>query len=638
MAKKILIIGAGYAGIEAAITLNKTKKREDVEITLIDKNDYHTLLTELHEAAGNRVSEDAVRIPLNRILRYTDVKVVCDSIEAFDLDHNKAISNKAEYNYDYLIMAMGSRPEFFGIPGLKEHGFELWSFEDAVRIREHVRRCFVLAASEKDEAERRKLLTFTVGGASFTGVEMIGELAHWVKKLAAEYYINRKEIRLAIIDMLPAVLNGLHEKNAAKAHKYMVKKLGVEVILNTRIQEITEDGISTSSGFIPSKTLIWAAGVRSACDIVDKKLEQSNFCGRLKVDEFCRTRYPNVYAVGDISALLDESSQPFPAMVENAIQTAHGAAINIMNSIKGKPQEKVKVKMHGTMVSIGNFFAVSEIMGRMLPVWLSVLMKFFVNIHYLWEITGFRGVARYLYHEVLERQQKKLLLEKHWSTRMQAWWLTPLRVFLGAIWLYEGIAKITQGWLESPKLAAFLGMAADASSSASAKAAYITRIDDVFKFNTGILNFFIGKESRLVDGNTISDVLFSKLDILHIGSFNLVPWFLQHIVLANDTIAMIFQVAVVILEICVGLMLIGGVLSFAVSVISFGLMIMFFTSTGIYEKSWWMIFASIAVMGGAGRAFGLDYYILPYLNNVWEYFWKNRKFRLFFKDCLKRSE
>jgi len=638
MSKKVVIVGAGYAGIETALSLNKMKKKDEIEITLIDKNNYHTLLTELHEVAGNRVSEEAVRIPLNRIFHYTDVNVVCDEITVFDFENNKIASENHEYPYDYLVLALGSSPNYFDIPGLREHAFPLWSFEDAVRIREHIKKCFILAAQEKNDAERKKLLTFAVGGAGFTGVEVIGELAHWTKDLAREYDIDRKEIRLIIVDMMPRVLSVLSEKNSKKSHHYMEKKLGIEILLNTSIKEATADGFYAGDQFINTKTLIWAAGVKGSETIENSSLETINHSNRIKVDEFCRTKYKNVYAVGDVAGNLDEKGHPYPAMVENALQTGHGVAKNIIHSIRSKEPEKVQVKLHGIMVSIGNFFAVSEIMGKILPVWLSIIMKFLVNSHYLWEITGFRGVARYLYHEVLERKQRKLFIEKHWSTRVQAWWLTPLRLFLGGMWLYEGIQKVSEGWFHSPKLASFLGMASDATSSATPSAAFVKRMDELFKFNTGILNFLIGKESRLVEGNTISSEIFAKMEVFHIGDFNPVPWFLKNVVLATDGTAMFFQVLVVILEIAVGLMLLGGAFTFIASVISLGLMAMFITSTGIYEKTWWMIFASIATMGGAGRAFGIDYYLIPYLNNVWEYFWKNRKIKLFFKGSLDRDE
>ncbi len=639
MAKKVLIIGGGYAGIEAALTLNKKKKNDNLDITLIDKNQYHTLLTELHEVAGNRIPEEGIRIDLKSIFKYTDVKLIMDEITTFDLKNNKVSSEKNVYEYDYLIMAMGSSPNDFGIPGLKENAFTLWSFDDAIKIREHIKKCFVLASQEKDKDERKRLLTFVVSGAGFTGVEMIGELAIWSKSLCKEHGIDRKEVRLIIVDMLPRILNTLDEKNSAKAHRYLEKKLNVEVMLNTRVTEITEKSLVYEGGEIPARTVIWAAGIKAADSADTIEVERANRAGRIKVDEYCRSlEYKNVYVIGDLSGLSDEQGRPYPAMVENAIQTGHGAAMNVVNHSRGKEQKKVEVKFHGTMVSVGNYFCVSEIMGKNLPVWLSIIMKFLVNIHYLWEITGFRGVSRYLYHELLERRQRKIFVEKHWSTRIQAWWLTPLRLFLGGMWLYEGIVKVTDGWLSSPKLASFLGMASDATSAATGSADYVTRIDEVFQIKTGLINFLLGTESRLVEGASISAQNFAKIDLFNFGDFNLVPWFLQNVVLANDGIAMFFQVLVVILEIAVGLMLLGGAFTFVGSFISLGLMTMFITSTGLYEKSWWMIFASIATMGGAGRAFGLDYYLIPYLNNVWESFWKNRKFRLFFRGSLDRFD
>ena len=637
MAKKVLIIGAGYAGIEAALTLNKKKRKDDIEITIIDKNPYHTLLTELHEVAGNRISEEGIRIPLRDIFKYTDVKVVMDEIISFDFENKRVSSERNTYEYDYLITAMGSSPNYFGIPGLKEHAFSLWSFDDAIRIREHIKKCFILASQEKDEAERKRLLTFVVAGAGFTGVEMIGELAIWVKSLCKQNVIDRKDVRLVIVDMLPRILSTLSEKNSEKAHKYLEKKLKVEIMLNTKITSATDHSLVYDGGEIEAKTIIWCAGIK-ACEGAECDLDRVNRQNRIKVDEFCRTENKNVYAVGDLGGLTDEKGIPYAAMVENALQTAHGAAENILNDIRGKELKKVTVKFHGTMVSVGNYFCVSEIMGKILPVWLSIVMKYMVNMHYLWEITGFKGVARYLYHEVLERRQRKIFLEQHWSTRVQAWWLTPLRLFLGGMWLYEGLAKIAEGWFTSPKLAAFLGMANDATSAATPTAAYVTKIDDVFRIKTGIINFFLQTETRIAGGEDIISQHLTKLEFFHFGDFNLVPWFLRNVVLANDGVAMFFQVMVVVLEILVGLMLLGGALTFIGSLISLGLIVMFMSSTGLYEKSWWMLFASIATMGGAGRAFGLDYYLLPYLNNVWESFWKNRRFRLFFKGSIDRFD
>lgn len=636
MAKKILILGAGYAGIEAALTLNKKGKKEDLEITLIDKNPYHTLLTELHEVAGNRVSEEAVRIPLREIFKYTAVNLVMDEIVAFDYASQTLRSKNKDYTYDYLILAIGGAPNFYSIPGIREFAYTLWSFDDAIRLREQIRNCFVLASQEKDETIRRRLLTFVLGGAGFTGVELIGEIAHWQKSLVKEYGVDSKEVRLVLIDVLPRVMANLSQKNSEKSEAYLSKKLKVELMMNTAIKEATENGVVTANGTIETATFMWAAGIRSSLDVDNMSLETVGGQRRLKVDEFARTQYQNVYAIGDVGALAGDDGKPYPAMVENAIQSAHGAAMNLLADIRKTAPTPVKVKMHGIMVCIGNYFAVSDIMGKMLPVWLSIVMKYLVNIHYLWEITGFKGVARYLQHEVMERKQRKILLEKHWSTRMQAWWATPLRMFFGVMWLVEGLIKVGDGWLSSPKLASFLGMSSDATSGATGAGIFVTRTDDLVNIKTGLVNFLLGQQTRLVEGNAVSEALFAKVEVFHFGDFNMVPWFLQNVVLASDGMAMFFQVLVVILEIGVGLMLLGGAFTFIASIISLGLMTMFLTSTGLYEKSWWMFFASFATMGGAGRAFGLDYYLIPYLANVWDSFWKNRKLRLFFKKSLDR--
>ena len=219
---------------------------------------------------------------------------------------------------------------------------------------------------------------------------------------------------------------------------------------------------------------------------------------------------------------------------------------------------------------------------------------------------------------------------------MRAWWTPPLRLFLGGMWLYEGIQKALEGWFTNPKLAEFLGMAGDSHSAATGSALYITKIEETFSIKTGIINFLLGVESKVVDGTAVSAVEFAKVELFHFGDFNLIPWFLRNVVLANDGVAMFFQILVVILEIGIGLMLLGGALSFVASAVSLGLLPMFVTSTGLYIDTWWMVFASIAVMGGAGRAFGLDYYLLPWLNNVWESWRKHRRLRLFFKGGLDR--
>ncbi len=637
MPQRIVILGGGYAGVEAALTLSKKKKKDELDITIIDRHDYHTLLTELHEVAGNRISDDGIIIPFDRIFKYTKVHYVTAEITGYDFAKKQISCANETYEYDYLILAMGSTPNYYGIAGLDKYAFTLWSYEDAVRIREHIKLCFIKAKYEKDPAKLKQLLTFVVAGAGFTGIEMIGELAIWTKKLCREYKISRDLVRLMVVDLLPRVLNVLNEKNSKKAHDYLEKKLKVEVLLGSTISGVSENGFMAGEQFIPSSTMIWACGVSAVKDVENIDIEKVQ-SRRLKVDEFCKTQHEGVYAVGDVSGFKGDQEKPYPAMVENAIQTAHGAALNILNEIRKEEKIKVEVKMHGVMVCIGNYFAVSEIMGKSLPSWLSVIMKFVVNIHYLWEITGFYGIAKYMYHEILERKQNKNILEENYSSRMQVWWTTPLRIFLGAIWMYEGILKLADNWLDTPKLQAFFGGATAfyektlnpggvvdyvASATSTTDPGTVAKAADVlFNWDWGWLRFLAVQ----------ADQIAFKVDFAPIN------WMTQNWILASDGSQIFFQWFVVLSEIIIGLCLIGGAFNFIASGVSIVLMVNFLMTTGLYMNQWWMLFAGFAVLGGAGRAFGLDHYLIPYLNNYWEKIWKTRKGNPIFKRALDRYD
>ena len=587
MAKKVVILGSGYAGIEAALTLYKKKKKaDDLEITVIDKNPYHTLLTELHEVAGNRIDDEGVLVPLRDIFKYTDIKLVRDEIIATDLE-KKAISSKSHnYPYDYLVLAVGSEPNLYGIPGMGEFAFTLWSLEDAVRIREHIKDCFVKASQQSDAAERKKLLTFAVGGGGFTGVEMIGELALWIKTLCPEYSIKISEVRLMLIEALPTILSNLKEKSIKKAMKYLTGKLKVEVLTNSAISRVDDSNFELKDGtVIPTKTLIWTAGVKASC-LTDVFEYGKNKACRLIVDKYAKTQYKNVYAVGDVSAFSTKEGT-LPALVEAALQTGEGAARNILAEIRGKEPEEIKPELHGVMVSVGSYFAVADIMGHQWSRLMSIVLKYLVNIHYLFGIGGFELIFRYIRHEFLHKKQIKTLPERHISVLTPNFWLVPIRLFLGYAWLKEGIAKVGEGWLAKAMLA---GLPADAGSGASAT-------------ETG------EKVFRIISENTPAWY----------------AWIANHIVLPN---ALLFQILIVLTEIGLGLAFVTGTFTFIASIVSIGLIINFMLSTGFYDYNWWFIPAALCLLGGGGRAFGVDYYLMPYLMRQWRYFVRNKRIKL----------
>jgi NADH:ubiquinone reductase (H+-translocating) len=590
MPKKVLIFGAGYAGVEAALTLQKKKRKsDDLEISIIDKNSYHTLLTELHEVAGNRISEDGVIVPLRDIFKYTDVKLIKDEVAKIDFENKKLISHNTEYAYDYLVIAAGSEPNYYGIPGMKEHAFSLWSYNDAVRIREHIKECFTKASQERKAENRKSLLTFVVGGGGFTGVEMVGELGQWVKKLCKEYSIPRSEVRLVLVEALNTILTNLKEKSIKKTVDYLTKTLKVEVMTNCPITKLDENTAELKNGtVIPTKTLIWTAGVRAACITDEIHIEKGRTC-RIQVDEFTETQYKNVYAIGDISAFVADG-HTLPALVEGAIQTGKAAGKNIIADIRGKAREKLVPKLHGVMVSVGSFFAVTNLMGYELPKPFAIMMKYLVNVHYLFGIGGFDLVLKYLKHEFFEKQQERFLIEKHYSVKTQAFWLVPIRLFLGYSWFMEGYAKIQEGWLSKAILA---GTPADGTTSASVS-------------ETG------EKVFSIVAGHTPSWY----------------AWIADNLIVPH---AQIFQILIVITEIGLGLAFVSGTFTFLAAIVALGLNINFLLSTGLYPETWWYIPAALCMLGGAGRAFGIDYYLIPYLMRQWRYFVRNSGIKLWLR-------
>ena len=338
MSKKtsIVILGGGYAGVHAAkILARKFKKRDEIEIHLIDKNPYHTLMTELHEVAGGRVPEDSVKVNLSQIFHRTKVNVVVDYITAVDTDNRMVTTQNGKYAYDYLMIGLGNEPAYFGVEGVQEYGFSLWSLQDALVIRSHIEYKFRQAELELDPLKRREMLTLGVAGAGFTGIEMAGELLEWKSTLADKYFIDEDEVSLYVIEAAGTILNMLDRKQADKAESYMLKH-GVKVLKDSPITEVTEDSVTLKDGkVIKMQTLIWTCGVQnnSSCLAYGLDTTRSN---RLTANKYMQSpKHKNVYVMGDCAYVEEAPGKGNPQIVEAAEQTAATAAKNIVSSIAG---------------------------------------------------------------------------------------------------------------------------------------------------------------------------------------------------------------------------------------------------------------------------------------------------------------
>ncbi len=647
MEKKIVIIGAGYGGVLTAKKLaRKLKKDTDVSITIIDKNPFHTMLTELHEVAANRVDEESIKISLEKIFTRRKVNVKLDTVESIDFD-NKLVSGKnASYAYDYLVLAAGSKPTFFGVEGADEFAFKLWSYEDAVILKDHIHHTFRKAVCETNLEEKKRLLSFHVVGAGFTGVEMVGELAEYVPILCEKYEIDRELVSILNVDILTRTIPILPEKLSDKVEKRL-KKMGVKLMLNTSVCSIGKDFIEMKSGDTVTRqstgTVIWAAGITSSditCEAA--KTLSSAQRDRIKLDEYLRSMdKKDVYVVGDNMFYIPQGQEePVPQMVENCEHSASTVAKNIVCELTSKGEmHEYKPSFHGVMVCVGGRYGVARVglpnFMFNLPSFLAMLSKHFINIVYFIQVLGWNKVFSYIKHEFFTIRHCRSFVGGHFSNRTPSFLLAPLRIWLGAIWLFEGAKKVSEGWLESPKLTGFfgganawynsvLGIVTDgvtaATEATDVTTAATEAVADAVAGTTGtaILNWnFLGLfQAIFVSGkdlvhSSLNDFAF-KLDV------PLMNWFVDTFILPYDAVQLFMQIFIVVVEILIGLALIGGLFTTPAAAFSLILQIMFVCTTGLYLGTFWMVFAGVAVLIGAGRTFGLDYYAMPFLKKKWK--------------------
>lgn len=440
--KNIVTIGAGYAGVHAAKRLAKRYKKDDsVSITLIDRDSYHTMMTELHEVAAARVEPDAIQFDLRRLFNRTKVNLVTDNVTHVDYDDQCITTEHGSFPFDYLILGMGAEPNDFNIPGVKENGFTLWSWEDAVKLREHIERTVQKAARTHDKKLRRAMLTFVVCGAGFTGVEMVGELFEWKTRLAKDYKIDADDITLYLVEAAPTILNMLNRKDADRAEAYLMKN-DVSILKNTPLVDVRPDSIILKSGeSLPTHTLIWTAGVQGNSDVDAYHMAEGR-AGRLKVNEYMEADgLEKVYVVGDLAYFEEAPEQPTPQIVQAAEQTADTAVTSIVSEISGDKKKAYKGKYDGFMVSIGSRYGVANVMGVSLHGWFSNFVKHMINLVYLFGLGSGYYMMAYIKHEFFDIKDKRNIFRDLPARFGNVLWSVPLRIFLACFWLFAAFGK-----------------------------------------------------------------------------------------------------------------------------------------------------------------------------------------------------
>ncbi|TXK84413.1 NAD(P)/FAD-dependent oxidoreductase [Paenibacillus sp. N3.4] len=392
MSKQILILGGGYGGILTALTARKYLTAAEANITIINRFPTHQIITELHRLAGGTIKEQAVALPLNKLLSGKDVNVVVDTIkEIKPNDKQVVMESGAVHSYDALVVALGSETNYFGIPGLEEHSFVLKSAADANKIREHVEArldAYKLSGNKADA-------TIVVGGGGLTGVELVGEFADKLPEICRSKGINYSDISLYCVEAGPSILP-IFPKVLIDRAVASLEKRGVTFLMGVAITEATKNTVALKNGqTIESNTIIWTGGVKGnpvvgSCGIAEDR-------GRATVTSTLQsTSHADVYLAGDCAVVFPEGSErPYPPTAQLAWQMGETVGYNLSVQLKGGVMDTFTPVFSGTLGSLGRKDGIGTIgaSGTQLKGLPASLMKEASNIRYLSHIHGLFALA-----------------------------------------------------------------------------------------------------------------------------------------------------------------------------------------------------------------------------------------------------
>ena len=359
---RVVVVGGGFAGLAAVKTLSKV--RPPVRTTLLEQHNYHLFQPLLYQLATGVVQPADIAHPVRGIVRrYRRASVRMATVTGVDFDAREVLTQEGRgFPYDYLVLAAGATTNTFGIPGVEEYSFPLKTMPDALQLRAHLLRQFELADNDPDEIAKGAMTVVVVGGGP-TGVEMAGALHELFKHVLVHDFpdLDINLARVVLLEAMGHLLAPFHPSSRQHALDTL-KKRGVEVRLGSAMERATPDEVVLKDGsVIPTRTLIWGAGVRAhpLADVLG--LEQTRG-GRILVgDDLSVPGRPEVFVVGDLAGAGDGKGGLLPQVAQPAIQEARHAAQNIERTLKGEPRTAFEYHDKGTMATIGRNAAVTEL-------------------------------------------------------------------------------------------------------------------------------------------------------------------------------------------------------------------------------------------------------------------------------------
>ena len=359
---RIIIIGGGFAGIALA----KQLRNKSVQVVLLDKHNYHTFQPLLYQVATGGLEAGSIAYPIRKVIQeYDDFYFRLTSVKEIDAINKKVITEIGDLSYDYLVIATGSKTNYFGNKEIERNSMAMKTIPQSLNIRSLILENFEQAVLTKDTADQNYLINFVLVGGGPTGVELAGALAEMKKEILQKDYpdLDIAKMEINLVQGGDRILDSMSEKSSAEAEKFLIN-LGVKIWKNVRVINYDGRTITTNSDLtFETATVIWTAGVKGAVVAgLDSKSLVENI-KRIRVNQYNQVvGYDTIFAVGDIAQMeLEDYPRGHPMMAQPALQQGKLLGENLARLLKNRPMEVFNYNDKGAMATIGRNKAVVDL-------------------------------------------------------------------------------------------------------------------------------------------------------------------------------------------------------------------------------------------------------------------------------------